>query len=67
LPFRDSKLLLQDILDGIAHIEDFVGNMEYADYLSSEKTQSAVERQLQIISEAAKRHGKLAAAWLRNG
>ena len=60
MPFRDSKLLLQDILDSITHIEDFVGNMEYADYLSSPKTQSAVERQLQIISEAAKRLGPVA-------
>ena len=58
LPFRDTTKLLQDILDSIAHIEMFLGGMDFPAYRTDLKTNSAVERQLQIITEAAKRLGQ---------
>ncbi len=58
LPFRDNKTHLTDILAGIALIESFVADMDFAAYERDPKTQSAVERQLQIITEAAKRLGE---------
>jgi uncharacterized protein with HEPN domain len=82
LPFRDTELLLRDILESIALIESYVRDMEFADYLSSISTQDSVERRLSIISEAAKRLGPAAASlcpeidwgdvrgmgnWLRHG
>lgn len=47
------KKYLSDILRAIELIESFTsGITEYDDYLSDQKTQSAVERQLGIIGEA---------------
>jgi uncharacterized protein with HEPN domain len=57
LPFRDAKAHLRDILEGIGLIESFLGDMEFNRYRADLKTKSAVERQLQIITEAAKRLG----------
>jgi len=53
MPFRDARLLLGDILESIRFIEQFVYGMDLDAYRSDEKTQSAVERKLLIISEAA--------------
>jgi uncharacterized protein with HEPN domain len=48
---------LRDILDSIGHIDDFHGGMDFQAYQADLKTRSAVERQLQIITEAAIRLG----------
>lgn len=61
MPFRDNKTHFEDILEGIELIESFVAGMDLAAYEADMKTQSAVERQLQIITEAAKRLGSDAA------
>jgi len=58
LPFRDSRTHLLDIVEGIELIEGFVGNMDLDAYRADEMRKSAVERQLQIITEAAKRLGE---------
>jgi uncharacterized protein with HEPN domain len=57
LPFKDSETHFRDLLDGIKLIEEFVAGMDLADYEADVKTRSAVERQLQIITEAAYRLG----------
>ena len=57
LPFRDTQSHLRDILDSVNNIELFVGNMDFDAYRNDRKTKSAVERELQIITEAAIRLG----------
>jgi len=57
LPFRDSRVHLQDILESIDYIADFVDGMDYEAYRRDRKTRSAVERELQVITEAAIRLG----------
>jgi uncharacterized protein with HEPN domain len=57
LPFRDAKTHLQGILESIGNIDDFLAGMDYEAYRSDRKTSSAVERELQIITEAAIRLG----------
>jgi uncharacterized protein with HEPN domain len=47
----------QDILDSIALIDLFLEEVEFEAYEGDLKTKSAVERQLQIITEAAYRLG----------
>jgi uncharacterized protein with HEPN domain len=58
LPFRDNDTHLRDILVGIDYIEAFLGDMEFAAYHADIKTRSAVERQMQIITEASNRLGE---------
>jgi uncharacterized protein with HEPN domain len=58
LPFKDPATHLRDILEAIHHIETFVANMNLEVYKADSKTKSAVERQMQIISEAAIRLGE---------
>jgi uncharacterized protein with HEPN domain len=62
LPFKGNEAHLQDILDGISLVESFLGNMDLEAYKADLKTKSAVERQMQIITEAAKRLGDDAAS-----
>lgn len=57
MPFRNEATHLQDILEGIDHIDAFLGDVDFENYKADLKTKSAVERQLQIITEAAKRLG----------
>ncbi len=57
LPFRDNETHLRDLLEGLDHIESFLGDMDLEAYKADIKTKSAVERQMQIITEAAKRLG----------
>jgi uncharacterized protein with HEPN domain len=48
-----AKKYLSDILQAIDLIEEFVSDVPtFEDYLTDQKTQSAVERQLGIIGEA---------------
>jgi len=58
LPFRNTRDHLLDIQQSIALIGEFVGTMSFDDYLRDVKTRSAVERQLQILTEAAIRLGE---------
>ncbi|PSB55923.1 DUF86 domain-containing protein, partial [filamentous cyanobacterium CCP1] len=44
-----------DMLNAIRLIQEFTANLSYDDYLESVLTQSAVERQLEILGEAARR------------
>jgi uncharacterized protein with HEPN domain len=57
LPFRDSTRHLRDILEAIDLIELFLGDMSFESYQTDLKTKSAVEQQLQIMTEAAIRLG----------
>jgi uncharacterized protein with HEPN domain len=58
LPFREPALSLQDILDGIDTIAQFVRGMDLEAFREDPKTVAAVERKLLLISEAAIRLGK---------
>jgi uncharacterized protein with HEPN domain len=51
---RDHKLFIQDILDCVQKIEEFIGDMKYEDFVRDDKTSSAVVRKLEIIGEATK-------------
>ena len=55
MPFEDTERHLRDILESISQIEKFVGDMNFAAYQEDEKTKAAVERKLQILTEAVVR------------
>ena len=57
MPFRDKARHLRDILDAIEHIDLFLDAMTFDFYQEDLKTKSAVERQMQIMTEAAIRLG----------
>jgi uncharacterized protein with HEPN domain len=57
LPFRDAEQHLRDILESINNIDTFLGDMDFDVYRKDLRTKSAVERQMQIITEAAVRLG----------
>ncbi|NER22752.1 MAG: DUF86 domain-containing protein [Symploca sp. SIO1B1] len=46
---------LWDMVQAIKNIQEFLGNVSYNDYLDSILLQSAVERQLEVLGEAARR------------
>ena len=51
---RDYRLFIEDILESIERIEEFVGNMDFEEFSRDDKTRSAVVRKLEIIGEASK-------------
>ena len=51
---RDYKVYLQDILECIIRIEEYVADMSYEDFISDQKTVDAVIRNIEIIGEATK-------------
>jgi uncharacterized protein with HEPN domain len=53
MPFEDARSHLEDILDSIRSIQQFVHGMDREAYYHDEKTQAAVERKLLILSEVA--------------
>jgi uncharacterized protein with HEPN domain len=57
LPFSDTNRSLQDIADAIGLIEQFTAGMDFESFREDPKTIAAVERKLQVISEAAIRMG----------
>lgn len=57
LPFRDNPTHLQDILEAITNIEVFLTGMNFEGYKADLRTKFAVERQMQVIAEAAVRLG----------
>jgi len=57
LPSRTARHHLEDIRNSIGHAQAFVDGISLAQYVADRKTKSAVERELQIITEAAIRLG----------
>ena len=51
---RDYKQQLDDILQAITFIREYVKDMEYKAFEADRKTQDAVVRNLEIIGEAAR-------------
>ena len=51
---QDNVSLLWDMLDAAKKIQQFVGGKSFHDYSRDEVLQSAVERKLEIIGEAAR-------------
>ncbi|MGA7463252.1 MAG: HepT-like ribonuclease domain-containing protein [Candidatus Korobacteraceae bacterium] len=60
MSFREPTLPLQDILDSIVLIEEFTSGMNFDGFRADTRTVAAVERKLQLISEAATRLGDMA-------
>ncbi len=58
MPFRDHLSYLRDIDTSIKLIESFIEGMDFDTFCSDRKTVAAVERMMQIISEAAMRLGE---------
>jgi uncharacterized protein with HEPN domain len=52
LPFRDRQRHLRDILESIELINQFVSDMDFSSYERDQKTRAAVERKMQILTEA---------------
>jgi uncharacterized protein with HEPN domain len=53
--YRDPRLYLDDILEAIALIREYILSMDYESFVRDRKTQDAVARNLVIIGEAAGR------------
>ena len=62
MPFSEPVLSLTDIRDAISSIEQFTEGMDFEKFREDPKTIAAVERKLQVISEAAIRIGERAEA-----
>lgn len=45
---------IQDILDSINEVEEFVGGMSFEEFINDRKTVNAVIRSLEVLGEAAK-------------
>ncbi len=52
MPFSDPERHLRDILESIDLIGEFIRDMDFSSYQGDEKTQAAVERKIQILTEA---------------
>jgi uncharacterized protein with HEPN domain len=52
---RDFLDYVEDILEAISDLEEFVGGMEYQQFFQDKKTRFAVVRGLEIIGEACKK------------
>lgn len=55
---RKDSLYIKDIMDAITKIEEFVGDMDFNEFIQDDKTASAVVRKLEIIGEATKQLNK---------
>ena len=62
MPFSEPSLSLADIRDAIVAIEEFTDGVNFDAFREDTKTIAAVERKLQVISEAAVRLGERADA-----
>ena len=58
MPFSEASLSLSDILDAIVAIDQFTQDMNLDSFRQDPKPIAAVERKLQVISEAAVRLGE---------
>ncbi len=52
---RDSRLYLDDIIDAIEKIENYVNGLTFEDFSQDSKTVDAIVRNFEIIGEATKR------------
>jgi len=52
LPSREPERHLRDILESIDRIDEFIGDMTFTAYQRDEKKKAAVERKMQIVTEA---------------
>lgn len=57
MPFKEPAVALRDIAEAIDAIKQFTRDMDEAGFRADAKTLAAVERKLQVISEAAIRLG----------
>ena len=57
MPFKNARTHFEDILQSIDHIDAFLAGIDFEGYREDRKTRSAVERELQMITEAAIRLG----------
>jgi hypothetical protein len=51
---RDYKLYLEDILESIKKIREYIAGMSFDQFCVDRKTQDAVVRNLEVIGEAAR-------------
>ena len=51
---RDYKVFLEDVLEAVANIVEFVGSMNRKEFEADKKTLHAVVRNLEVIGEAVK-------------
>ncbi|HEV3261344.1 MAG TPA: DUF86 domain-containing protein [Gemmataceae bacterium] len=51
---RDYKVFLQDVLEAIGNVAEFVGRMTQTEFAADKKTVHAVVRNLEVIGEAIK-------------
>ena len=51
---RNYKLYLNDIEENIDNINEFIGDIDYEDFIEDKKTSTAVVHCLEIIGEASK-------------
>lgn len=54
MSLRDEKLYIDDILDSINKIENYIQDIDYEDFICDMKSIDAVIRNLEIIGEATK-------------
>jgi uncharacterized protein with HEPN domain len=54
LPPREWRLRVEDILDAIARIEQYVGGLSFEQFQADQKTVDAVVRNLEVIGEAVR-------------
>lgn len=52
MSFKDPERHFRDILESIGQIDEFLGDMSFSAYQCDEKTKAAVERKMQILTEA---------------
>ncbi|MCL5987074.1 MAG: DUF86 domain-containing protein [Actinobacteria bacterium] len=51
---REYRLFLKDIVAAIGKIEEFIAGMDFDEFVTDDRTASAVIRKLEIIGEASK-------------
>lgn len=51
---RSSRLFLEDIVDAIARIDEFLAGMDQSAFIADEKSKAAVLHKLAVIGEAAR-------------
>jgi uncharacterized protein with HEPN domain len=51
---RDYRVYLQDVLEAVVNVGEFVGNMSRSEFEDDKKTVHAVVRNLEVIGEAVK-------------
>lgn len=57
MSFKEPRPLFEDVLEAIADIRDFLGDLDFAGYQRDRLTKAAVERRLQVVTEVARRLG----------